>query len=286
MCTALLSIEPGLPTLLVGVRDELVDRTWELPGRHWSERPELVGGRDLKAGGTWLAVAPRQRRVSCVLNARGRQAPASSRRSRGELPLAAAAGEPLDRTQLPDFDPFHLLIVEYDQAIVQSWDGATLTERELSPGLHLAVNSGWATELLPAATSASVESATSAAAASASVVARSAAAAVSAADGRPLELARIAHFLPKFTAAARPSPQPGQAVADAWGDWFSLLNGDGLSTDDDRALILRRDLGDGRIFGTTSISLVALPSATATPLIRYDFTATPGASAAWYSVLG
>jgi len=56
MCTALLSIQPGLPALLVGVRDELSDRAWEPPGRHWPDHPGLVGGRDLQAGGTWLAV--------------------------------------------------------------------------------------------------------------------------------------------------------------------------------------------------------------------------------------
>ena len=261
MCTALLSIEPGLPTLLVGVRDELVDRAWEPPGRHWPDRPELIGGRDLKAGGTWLAVAPEQRRACCVLNARGQQAPLASRRSRGELPLAAADGQRLDQEQLPDFDPFHLLTVRPDQAFVQSWDGATCTERELPPGLHFAVNSGWASDLRSVPPSAE-------------------------GNGRALELARIAHFLPKFTATARPDPQPGQPVAAAWGDWLTLINGDGLATDDDRALILRRDLGDGRIFGSTSISLVALWPGTETPGVRYDFTAKPGDPAGWYSVLG
>jgi hypothetical protein len=266
MCTALLSIEPGLPTLLVGVRDELVDRSWEPPGWHWPDRPELIGGRDLKAGGTWLAVAPEQRRAACVLNARGQQAPPASRRSRGELPLAAANGQELDQRQLPDFDPFHLLTVEPGLAFVQSWDGATLIERTLPPGLHLAVNSGWASDLASAPLAPPSEA--------------------GGGNGRALELARIAHFLPKFTAAARPSPQPGQPVTNAWGDWLTLINGDGLASDDDRALILCHDLGDGRIFGSTSVSLVALWPGTETPGLRYDFTAKPGDPAAWYSVLG
>ena len=43
---------------------------------------------------------------------------------------------------------------------------------------------------------------------------------------------------------------------------------------------MRRDLGPGRIWGTTSISLVALsPDG-----VRYDFTGTPGDPAAWYPV--
>src|SRR5215472_2585127 len=97
MCTALLSIEPGRPVLLVGVRDELIDRAWEPPGPHWPDRPGLIGGRDLQAGGTWLAVSPRHQRASCVLNARGKLAPPASRLSRGVLPLAAAAGQPIDK---------------------------------------------------------------------------------------------------------------------------------------------------------------------------------------------
>jgi hypothetical protein len=247
MCTALLSIEPGLPALLVGIRDELISRSWLPPGRHWPRYPELVGGLDLQAGGTWFALAPTGARAACVLNARGRPAPLATRRSRGSLPLAAAAGEPLDRTNLADFDPFHLLTVESGGALSQIWDGNALTEESVTQGLQFAVNSGWA----------------------------------SAANGHPHELARIAYFLPRFAAASRPNPRPGQSVAAAWGGWFPLLNGDGIDPGDDRALLPRRDLGGGRIWGTTSISLAALsPDG-----LRYDFTGTPGDPDAWSAVL-
>jgi hypothetical protein len=268
MCTALLSIEPGLPVLLVGVRDELMDRVWEPPGPHWPDLPDLVGGLDLQAGGTWLAVSSRHRQASCVLNARGKLAPPASRLSRGVLPLQAAAGEPIDKNALANTDPFHLITAEPDRALWQSWDGHALTERELGPGLHFAVNSGLAADLnppLPESSASQTE------------------------NGRTHELARIAHFLPKILAATRPNPlppdptasrQPGQSVAAAWGEWFPLLNGDGLDTDDDRALIVRRDLGDGRFWGTTSISLVALSPGG----LRYDFTGRPGDAASWYTV--
>jgi uncharacterized protein with NRDE domain len=261
MCTALLSFEPGLATLLVGVRDEFIDRSWQPPGRHWPHLPELTGGLDLRAGGTWLAVSAGHGRAAAVLNGRGRPAPAAARQSRGALPLAAAAGQPLDRAALRDFDPFHLLTAESGHALWQSWDGDTLTEITLTAGLHLAVNSGWA---------ATVSSATSATESGA-------------ANGRAHELARIAHFLPRFAAAARPDPRPGQPVADAWGEWLSLLNGDNIDPADDRALLPRRDLGGGRIWGTTSVSLVAIRPAPAG--LRYDFTAAPGNPGAWRNVL-
>lgn len=266
MCTAVLSIDPGLPVLLVGVRDELTDRAWEPPGPHWPELPDLIGGRDLQAGGSWLAVSPRHQRVSCVLNARGQVAPPATRLSRGVLPLQAAADQRIDTEALTSTDPFHLITAEPDRALWQSWDGHALTERKLGPGLHFAVNSGLAADLPPALAESDPSQGE---------------------NGRAHELARIAHFLPRLRSVSRPNPLPtdprqsGQSVAGAWAEWLTLLNGDGLSTDDDRALIVRRDLGGGRIWGTTSMSLVALSPAG----LRYDFTGTPGDPASWYTVL-
>ncbi len=260
MCTALLSVEPGRPTLLVGVRDELADRPWELPGPHWAEWPGLTGGKDLQAGGTWLAVSPRDRRAATVLNGRGQPARAASRQSRGALPLLAAAGKPIDRAAVANLDPFHLITAEPGGAIAQSWDGRSLTERVLGPGLYFSVNSGFADELLPAGGSPGHDA--------------------RAANGLAHERGRIDHFLPRFRAARRPVPEPGQPVAVAWGEWFALVNGDGIEASDDRALIVRRDLGDGRIFGTSSISLVALSP----DWLRYDFTARPGDPDSWFSV--
>jgi hypothetical protein len=260
MCTAILDLAPGAPVLLAGVRDELVDRAWQPPGRYWPDHPGLVGGRDLQAGGTWLAVAPEARRVTCVLNARGRPAEPASRRTRGILPLQVAQDAKLRRAGLADFDPFHVLSAEPGLAMLWSWDGEHLTERELGAGLHMLVNSGLASDLLPS--SAGRDSAGNDGA------------------GREHELARLAHFLPRLAAAARPDPRPGSPVAQAWGAWLPLVNGDGLAADDPPALIVRRDLGDGRIWGTTSISLVAAqPDA-----MRFDFTAAPGDARAWYEI--
>jgi hypothetical protein len=248
MCTAIVSIEPGAPVLLAGIRDELVDRAWEPPGRHWPDHPGLIGGLDLLAGGTWLAVAPAAQRVACILNGRGRLAPADARRSRGALPLQVADDGKLGRAGLAEFDPFHLLSAEPGAVVLWSWDGERLIERELAAGLHIVVNSGPDDDLGPA---------------------------------HDHERARIEHFLPRLRAAARPVPDPGGPTARAWGTWLPLLTGDGLATGDPHALIVRRDLGDGRIWGTTSISLVALGPG---GLLRYDFTARPGDPGAWYPV--
>ena len=146
MCTAILGLEPDGTVLLAGVRDELISRAWQPPARHWPNRPGLIGGRDLQAGGTWLAVAPDARRVACVLNGRGRMAPAPTRRTRGELPLSAAADGKLARTDLADLDPFRLLVAEPGRALLSSWNGGQLAEQDLGLGLHMVVNSGLASD--------------------------------------------------------------------------------------------------------------------------------------------
>ncbi len=263
MCTAILGLGPDGTVLLAGVRDEFLQRAWLPPAHLWPDYPALIGGRDQRAGGTWLAVDPTVPRVACILNGRGHPAPAITRQSRGELPLRAAARAPIaptsastprpvdltaDPAGLTVFDPFLLVVASRGRADLLNWDGDRFTRRTLSPGLHLLVNSGLAGDLRP--------------------------------DAGEHETMRIRHFQARLASVPFPQPKPGDTVDAAWAPWLPLLNGDGLSTDDPRALIVRREFGDGQLWGTTSISLVAF-----TPEgLRYDFTAHPGDPAAWYPV--
>ncbi|MEV4411918.1 NRDE family protein [Catellatospora sp. NPDC049609] len=143
MCTVAVSFDPSseIPLLALAVRDELLVRPWEAPAAHWPRHPGLLGGIDLVAGGTWLAVDPAARRAAFVLNGRGRLAPEHGRRSRGDLPLPAAAGLPIP-DDLAAFDPFYLITAGLSGAVMVSWDGATRAETALAEGLTVVVNSG------------------------------------------------------------------------------------------------------------------------------------------------
>ena len=58
MCTLVILRRPGhdWPLLLGANRDEMKDRPWDAPARHWDDRPEVVAGRDRLSGGSWLGV--------------------------------------------------------------------------------------------------------------------------------------------------------------------------------------------------------------------------------------
>src|SRR3546814_16318516 len=56
MCTVVVLRRPGeaWPLIVAGNRDELLDRPWREPARHWPDRPEVVAGLDELAGGSRL----------------------------------------------------------------------------------------------------------------------------------------------------------------------------------------------------------------------------------------
>ena len=58
MCTIVLLRRVGnaWPLVLAANRDEMGDRPWVAPGRHWPDRADVVAGLDEHAGGTWLGV--------------------------------------------------------------------------------------------------------------------------------------------------------------------------------------------------------------------------------------
>lgn len=74
---------PGVDLLLLSNRDEFFDRPAR-PASVWGDQSNLIGGRDLRAGGTWLACS-RSGRLATLTNVRGREESGGAGRSRGEV---------------------------------------------------------------------------------------------------------------------------------------------------------------------------------------------------------
>lgn len=85
MCLIAFSWNPGaeMPLLLLANRDEFYERP-SAPAQWWADAPGVWGGRDLRAGGTWLGMTPTGRFAALTNFRDGRQPPLRAR-SRGEL---------------------------------------------------------------------------------------------------------------------------------------------------------------------------------------------------------
>ncbi|MFE6996716.1 NRDE family protein [Microbacterium sp. NPDC057659] len=136
MCTVVIETEPGSARLLA-VRDEDPQRDWDDLGPWWPERyPGVIGIRDRRAGGAWLAVDPASRRLAVLLNRADVLAlPADQALSRGSLALESVAGRSPQGS--PSMHGFNLLEVSPEGSRVLSWDGASLRETPVDPGVHM-----------------------------------------------------------------------------------------------------------------------------------------------------
>lgn len=74
---------PDYRLILAANRDELHTRPSQ-EAQWWPDRPDILAGRDLQAGGTWLAVS-RSGRFATVTNYREHQRVRAGQRSRGEI---------------------------------------------------------------------------------------------------------------------------------------------------------------------------------------------------------
>jgi uncharacterized protein with NRDE domain len=76
-------VSATLPLVVAANRDEWRERPAE-PARWWPDHPEILAGRDLKAGGTWMGVT-RGGRFAAVTNFRDPSDRRTTARSRGGL---------------------------------------------------------------------------------------------------------------------------------------------------------------------------------------------------------
>jgi uncharacterized protein with NRDE domain len=74
---------PNYPVVIAANRDEFYDRP-SAPASFWPEAPQLLAGRDLRAGGTWLGVT-RTGRMAALTNYRDPESNRAEAPSRGNL---------------------------------------------------------------------------------------------------------------------------------------------------------------------------------------------------------
>lgn len=127
---------------LLAVRDEDPQRDWDRFGPWWPERyPGVLGIRDRRAGGAWMAVNPAERRMAVLLNRADVLAlPEHEVLSRGFLVLDAVTGVPAP--DHPRTHGFNLLEVGPAGARVVSWNGEQRTETVVKPGIHMIAHDG------------------------------------------------------------------------------------------------------------------------------------------------
>jgi uncharacterized protein with NRDE domain len=108
-------VSPKFPVVIAANRDELYARPTR-PAHVWEDDARIVGGRDLKAGGSWLALC-RGGRFAAITNVRGVGREGGP--SRGTLVADFVRGEaaPMDFAKSirgRDYAGFHLILGDGD----------------------------------------------------------------------------------------------------------------------------------------------------------------------------
>ncbi|MBO9625732.1 MAG: NRDE family protein [Microbacterium sp.] len=138
MCTVVIDVADAGTARLLAVRDEDPRREWDALGTWWPDRyAGVIGIRDRRAGGAWLAANPAEGRLAVLLNrADVVDLPSDRAVSRGSLALESVVGRSPEGGALP-MHGFNLLEVRPEIARVLSWDGAALRETAIEPGTHM-----------------------------------------------------------------------------------------------------------------------------------------------------
>lgn len=223
MCSVVILRRPGhaWPVVFAANRDEMNNRPWLPPGRHWPDRPAVVAGLDQLAGGSWLGLNDHGL-IAGIMNRMNTLGPSPGKRSRGELVLEA-----LDHADASDavtalatlepgaYRPFNMVLADNRDGFWVCNRGKRIDVEALRDGLSM----------------------------------------ITAHDLNDSEHSRrIRRFLPLFRTA--PPPNPAQ---DDWHGWQALMASRQFAeggTPYDAMTIAEKDG-----FETLSSALIALPAA-------------------------
>jgi uncharacterized protein with NRDE domain len=139
MCLVIVAfnVQPDYPLVVAANRDEFHARPTQNAG-WWPDQPDIVAGRDLQAGGTWLGLH-RAGRFATITNFRDAKTGRNQLRSRGHLvtEFLLSGQSPLDYLESisPDaYAGFNLLVADSKRLAYLSNRGGGV--RELPPGVY------------------------------------------------------------------------------------------------------------------------------------------------------
>jgi uncharacterized protein with NRDE domain len=141
MCLILVAwqLHPDYPLVIAANRDEFFARP-TAPAGFWKDAPQVLAGRDLEAGGTWMGVT-RGGRFAALTNFRDPAQNRSGAPSRGKLVADFLTSDVPAQTYLPDVAPHGSRCNGYNLLV---GDGASLwwssnmggEPRRLEPGVY------------------------------------------------------------------------------------------------------------------------------------------------------
>jgi uncharacterized protein with NRDE domain len=130
---------PQYPCLIAANRDEFHSRAAQ-PARWWHDRPQILAGRDLVAGGTWLGIT-RSGRFAALTNYRSPQHGRTDVPSRGGLVTDALESQGSARDDLgglqrvgPGYNGFNLIFSDGQRLAVH--ESVPHAGRVLAPGIY------------------------------------------------------------------------------------------------------------------------------------------------------
>jgi uncharacterized protein with NRDE domain len=141
MCLIVLAwqVHPDYPLVLAANRDEFYRRP-ATPAHWWPERPELLAGQDLEAGGTWLGIT-RHGALAALTNFRDPGQQKSGAPSRGQLVpqildrhTSAAARLARLQAEARHYNGFNLLWAEDGELKV--YESVPARTQTLGPGIY------------------------------------------------------------------------------------------------------------------------------------------------------
>jgi len=145
MCTLLILYRPKnkWPLIIAGNRDEMKDRPWLPPGKHWGKCDGIIAGKDLTAGGSWLGINTNGL-VATILNRTNSLGPDIEKNSRGKIIIDILKNKTLDEAlnyikllDITKWKPFNLFLANNKKAYwVKSSDKVTLSINIIPEGKH------------------------------------------------------------------------------------------------------------------------------------------------------